>query len=244
MNVHRTPWNQTPPLQSQKMLIELSHHLSEDVPFYSTLAKPKLKQLYALEKGDVCNSYFFTTSNHAGTHVDAPRHFCAAGRAITEYELSELVFTKPAVLDVPLHDEELIEPRRLEQAVVAAPPDTDVILLRSHFGRFRGDERRYVDRSPGFGPAAAAFLLDHFSGLRAIAVDFMSISSPSHADAGAEAHRVFLGCGGHKSGPVLLIEDAKIPDTLPLLRRVFVIPWMFEGLDSAPCTMFAEAANA
>jgi len=226
------------------MLIELSHHLSENVPFYSSLPKPTLRQLYALEKGDVCNSYFFTTSNHAGTHVDAPRHFCANGRASTQYEISDLAFTKIAVLDVSLHDEELIEPRHLEPAAASPAPDTDFILLRTGFGRFREDERRYVDRSPGFGPEAAAFLLDHFPHLRALAVDFMSISSPSHADAGAEAHRIFLGCGGHKHEPILLVEDAKIPDTLPPLLRVFVIPWMFEGLDSAPCTLFAEAANA
>jgi hypothetical protein len=40
------------------------------------------------------------------------------------------------------------------------------------------------------------------------------------------------------------VEDALLPNSLPPLLRVFIVPWMFDGLDSAPCTMFAEAADA
>lgn len=225
------------------MLIQLSRHLSEDTPFYSSLPKPELKQIYNLDKGDICNSFYFTTSNHAGTPVDAPRHFCAEGRPITAYQLPELVFVRPAVLDVPLTGGELIEPRHLE-AAADATVDTDLVLLRSGFGKFRGDERRYVDRSPGFGPEAAEFLMRRFPLLRALAVDFMSVSSPAHESEGAEAHRVFLGCTRYAARPILLVEDALLPDTMPPLLRVFVIPRMFDGLDSAPCTMFAAAAHA
>jgi len=226
------------------MFIQLSHHLSEHTPFYSTLPKPALRQIYDLGKGDVCNSFYLTTSNHAGTHVDAPRHFCPKGRRIADYELAELVFSRPAVLDVPLLDEELIESRHLEAACGAASDDTDIVLLRTGFGKFRGDERRYVDRSPGFGPAAAEFLMERFSRLRALALDFVSVSSLKYESEGAEAHRVFLGCARYAARPILLVEDALLPAAMPLVRRVFVIPWMFDGLDSAPCTMFAEAAHA
>lgn len=225
------------------MIVRLSHHLSEQTPFYASLPKPHLKQIYDLNKGDSCNSFYLTTSNHAGTHVDAPRHFCREGRAITNYDLSELVYSRPAVIDIPLTDNELIEPRHLENAIETAAADADILLLRSRFGRFRHDERRYVDHAPGFGPAAAQFLMDRFRRLRALAVDFMSISSPAHETEGADAHRVFLGCAGDSTRSILLVEDALIPDALPPLSRLFVIPWMFEGLDSAPCTMFAEGQN-
>lgn len=219
------------------MFIRLSHNLSEQTPFFSSLPKPQLKQLYDLGRGDDCNSYYFTASNHCGTHVDAPRHFHAQGRAITDYQLAELVFEHPEIVDVPVEDRELIEPRHLE----GAPASADILLLRTGFGRHRGDERRYVDNGPGFGPEAAEFLMGRVAGLRAVAMDFVSASSLAHEQAGAEAHRVFLGCTGH--APVLLVEDALLPAHLPALRRVFVIPWMFEGLDSAPCMMFAEVGG-
>ena len=231
-------------LQLREMLIQLSYPLSEQTPFYPPLPKPQLRQIYDLAKGDVCNSFYFTSSNHCGTHVDAPRHFSAGGRSIADYHLSELVFSHATLLDVPLTDNQLIEPRHLEAAVAQADPDADLILLRSGFGRFRDDEPRYVERSPGFGPDAAVFLMESFPKLRALAVDFISISSLAHETAGAEAHRIFLGCTVYATRPVLIVEDALMPNALPTLVRVFIVPWMLKGLDSAPCTFFGEAANA
>ncbi|MGC4052363.1 MAG: cyclase family protein [Paludibaculum sp.] len=225
------------------MLIKLSYNLSEHTPFYSTLPKPKLDQIYALAKGHACNSFYFTTSNHAGTHVDAPLHFNPSGRAITDYALDEFSFQTPAILDVPLKDEELIEPRHLEPALDNAAPEADIVLLRSGWGRHRQDERRYVDHGPGFGSAAAHLLMQRFPTLRAVAMDIPSVSALSHDAEGAEAHRVFLGCTTYAHRPVLLIEDACLPANLPPLRRVTLMPWLFDGLDSAPCTLFAEVAD-
>ncbi len=225
------------------MLIKLSYNLSESTPFYRQLPKPHLRQLYDLANGDACNSYYFTSSNHAGTHVDAPRHFNVQGRAITEYELQEFVFEHPAVTDVPVEEGELIQPHMLEKVLTGVPRNADMLLVRTGFGRHRQDERRYMDRGPGFGPDAAEFLMRQFTSLRAVAMDIPSVSSPEHEQAGAEAHRVFLGCTNYAERPVLLVEDALLPDALPELRRVFVMPWLFDGLDSAPCTMFAEVAD-
>lgn len=225
------------------MLIKLSHNLSERTPFYSSLPKPQLKQLYDLAHGDTCNSFYFTTSNHCGTHVDAPRHFNPQGRSITDYALSEFVFQQPAIADLPLQDGELITPHHLEPALAKTPATVDIILLRTGFGAHRHDERRYIDNGPGFGPEAAEYLMSRFPALRAIAMDIPSVSALTHEQAGAEAHRVFLGCTAYAERPVLLVEDANLPPNLPPLERVFVIPWLFDGLDSAPCTMFAEVAD-
>jgi kynurenine formamidase len=222
------------------MLVQLSHNLSERTPFYQTLPKPQLRQIYDLAKGDTCNSFYFTTSNHCGTHVDAPRHFNAQGRAITDYQIEEFVFAHPAVVDVPLQDRELIEPRHLEPALAGVSSSIDMLLVRTGFGLRRQDERGYIDNGPGFGPEAAEYLMERFPGLRAIAMDFASASALAHEEAGAAAHRVFLGCGRYSERPVLLVEDALLPVDLPRLKHVFVIPWLFDGLDSAPCTMFAE----
>ncbi|MBS1874460.1 MAG: cyclase family protein [Acidobacteria bacterium] len=225
------------------MLIQLSYHLSEQTPFYSMLAKPRIERLYDLDRGDACNSSSFTTSNHCGTHVDAPRHFCADGRPITSYAPDELAFTAPALLDVAVTDCELITPQHLT-ACSSLAPESDLLLLRTGFGVFRHEERRYVDRAPGFSAAAAQFLMERFTRLRALAVDFVSISALEHEQEGAAAHRVFLGCGQFADRPILLIEDARIPDPVPAFKRVILAPWMLEGLDSAPCTLLGEVADA
>jgi kynurenine formamidase len=223
------------------MQVRLSHPLSENTPFYEGLRPPSLEQLYGLERGDTCNSFYLTTSNHAGTHVDAPNHFNLRGRKITEYSPDELVFEKPAMVPFEVPNDRLIFPEHLRR-IEDARPDCDILLLRSGFSaRYRDrDRKEYVDRGPGFSRAAAEYIMDTLLQLRAIAMDIISASSLLHDAEGAEAHRVFLGCEGYGPRSVLLIEDAHIPDDLDVPKRILLAPWMMEGLDSAPCTVLAE----
>jgi kynurenine formamidase len=65
----------------------------------------------------------------------------------------------------------------------------------------------------------------------------------AHMEEGCEAHRVFLGCGAYSDRPILLVEDISYPDLIPSLQKIYLIPWQFEGLDSAPCTLFAESED-
>lgn len=221
------------------MLISLSYHLSEATPFCKALRAPRLERLYDLSKGDACNSFYLTTSNHAGTHVDGPNHFNAIGRRITDYELSELVFTRPALVDIHVEADTLILPEHLANCAECRV-DCDFLFIRSGFGKFRSDAETYVEHNPGFSSEAAQCLMDRFKGLRALAVDFPSVAAPAHMEQGCGAHRVFLGCGKYSDRPVLLVEDIRLPDPLPQLEKIYLIPWMFDGLDSAPCTIFAE----
>lgn len=221
------------------MLTSFSHYLSESTPFYKTLRAPRLERLYDLSKGDACNSFYLTTSNHAGTHVDGPNHFNPNGRKIGDYDLSELVFTRPALVDIQVEPDTLILPDHLVRSAQCRS-DADFLLIRSGFGKFRSDAETYIEHNPGFSAAAAGYLMERFKGLKALAVDFASISAMAHMEEGCAAHRVFLGCGTYSSRPVLLVEDIRIPDPMPQVQKMYLIPWMFEGLDSAPCTVFAE----
>lgn len=226
----------------QYMLLNLSYHLSESTPFYKKLPGPRLERLYDLAKGDACNSFYLTTSNHAGTHVDGPYHFNPNGRKIAEYELSELVFTRPAVLDIEVSADELIVPEHLT-GCDKCRSDCDFLFVRSGFGNHRSDAETYIEHNPGFSAAAADFLMHRFTGLKALAVDFASIAAMAHMQEGCEAHRVFLGCGRYSDRPVLLVEDVRIPESMPYLEKLYLIPWLFDGLDSAPCVLFAESSD-
>jgi arylformamidase len=221
------------------MLISFSYHLSESTPFYKSLSAPRLERLYDLSKGHPCNSFYLTTSNHAGTHVDGPNHFNPSGRRITDYDLSELVFTRPALLDIHVEADTLILPDHLANCTECRN-DCDFLFIRSGFGKFRSDAETYIEHNPGFSAAAADYLMDRFKGLKAVAVDFASIAAMAHMEEGCEAHRIFLGCGKYRDRPVLLVEDIRFPDSIPQVQKIYLVPWMFDGLDSAPCTVFAE----
>ncbi len=224
------------------MIVSLSHKLSESTPFFEGLEKPALDRLYDLGRGDDCNSFYLRTSNHCGTHVDGPWHFNPSGRKICDYDIAELIFTRPAILDLPVEPAHLIRANDLD-GLSRVPKDTNIVLLRTGFGRRRAEERTYVDDGPGFSRDAAERMLDELPQLRALAVDFISLAAFRHQTEGADAHRVFLGCAGYSDRTVLLIEDAKLAPDLTTPARVIVVPWYFEGLDSAPCTLLAEFAE-
>jgi kynurenine formamidase len=221
------------------MMVRLSYTLSERTPFYEGLAKPSLERLYDLAKGDECNSFYFRSSNHCGTHVDGPWHFNPAGRKISDYDVNELGFTRPAIFDLDVGPGHLIGPGEFGD-LRRIPGGCDILLLRTGFGRFRSVSPAYVDNAPGFSRAAAEEIINALPELRALALDFISVASLKHMAEGAEAHRVFLGCAGYSDRSVLLIEDAMLDRSLTTPDRVIVAPWMFEGLDSAPCTVIAE----
>ena len=92
------------------MRLVLSYPLSERTPFYRGLDKPSLQRLYDLSADDTCNSFYLKTSNHIGSHVDGPLHFNVRGRSITDYDVNELVLTRPAIADVRLEKSDLSGP--------------------------------------------------------------------------------------------------------------------------------------
>jgi kynurenine formamidase len=225
------------------MLLNLAYTLSRTTPFYSGLAAPRVDTLYSLADGHDCNSYYLTTSNHAGTHVDAPRHFNATGRRIAEYGLDELFFRKPALADLQIEQSGLIGQSNVE-AMRVEPADCDILLIRTGFGRLRRDHpEAYVARGPGFDRSGAEAILRRCASLRALGVDFMSISALAHPQEGAAAHRVFLGCAGYSDRETLLIEDMLLPPDLTAPESVRIVPWLVEELDSAPCSVLAEVRD-
>ncbi len=222
------------------MLVNLAHTLSPATPFYEGLARPGFNQVYSLAKGDACNSFYITTSNHAGTHVDGPNHFNPAGRRISEYSAEELRFTRPAILPLSVGAGHLITANDLA-GLADVRRDCDVLLIRTGCGRWReSDPDRFVNRSPGFSRSAAECLLKALPELKAIVMDIISAASVLHMEEGCEAHRVFLGCAGYSDRNVLLVEDANLPESMPLPRQVLIVPWMFAEIDSAPCSVLAE----
>ncbi|MGH9448961.1 MAG: cyclase family protein [Terriglobia bacterium] len=222
------------------MIVKLSYNLSENMPFYEGIPQPKIEPFADFSKGNQWRSLYFTTNNHFGTHVDAPNHFCPTGRKICEYKIEDLIFERVAILPISIGETELINPEHLS-GLRGVRQDCDLLLIKTGFSRFRESApRTYADRSPGFSRRSAEYVMDALPTLRALMVDFISMAAAAHMEDGCDAHRVFLGYPGPGKRSILLIEDSFIPDALPVPKKVYAVPLFFEGLDSAPCTVFAD----
>lgn len=199
----------------------------------------RIEPFESMQKGDRLNTYNVTLFNHFGTHMDGPNHFNGQGRQLYELELSTFIFEKPLLVDIPKGKGELVEPEelmRFDEAIRAA----DLLLVRSGFSAMRAsDNRAYSEEGPAISARAAELIVERYQNLKAVGMDWISLSSPLHLEDGIRAHQIMLGKTGAE--PVLIIEDIDLsgldPDTL---ETVFALPLFIEGIDSAPVTILTK----
>ena len=220
------------------MIRYLSHAFGAKVPVYGkgpvTLEVPEVR---SLRKGDTCRTHRLEIGNHTGTHVDAPAHFSSRGRSVSDYPADFWVFNKPFVARVRLGPGELLMPGHLERPI---PKDADLVLFRSGWSK-RRMSASYAIEGPGVHASMADHLRKSAPKVRAIGMDWISLSSFQKREEGRTAHRAFL-CPDPKARPILLIEDMDLSGADSKLKEVWVCPLRVEAADSAPCTVLAVSA--
>lgn len=199
----------------------------------------RIEPFESMEKGDRLNTYNVTLFNHFGTHMDGPNHFNGQGKQLYELELSTFLFERPLLVDIPKGKGELVEPEELmqfDEAIRAA----DLLLIRSGFSGMRAsDNRAYSEEGPAVSARAAELIVERYQNLKAVGMDWISLSSPLHLEDGIRAHQIMLGKTG--ADPVLIIEDIDLSGLVPdTLETVFALPLFVEGIDSAPVTILAK----
>lgn len=216
--------------------IYLSHFLGMATPFYGGDGSFQADTLRSMAAGDSCNASRWSFPNHAGTHVDLPRHFITDGMSMDDYPPDFWFFQNVEVIDISAALPcKAISPEMLEEFEVS--PDIELLLLKTGSGRFRATPV-YWQEGPVFRPELADHLRSRFSSLRAFGFDTISVSSWTDRPTGREAHRAFLG--GDK--PILLIEDMNLEEieATRKISSVTVAPLLVKGADAAPCTVIAE----
>ncbi len=110
-----------------------------------------------VESGNVhgLSSMFISMPDHAGTHIDAPRHFGKAGIPINEYPLEKCIVSGICI------DLRHIAPSDLEAAVekagVAVPRGGTVLLCTGHHER-TFPRKEYASDNSGVNVAATEWL--------------------------------------------------------------------------------------
>ena len=211
--------------------IWLSHPLSNQTPLYGGGDGIEILKDKSISNGDSCNTTRLCLPGHAGTHVDLPRHFIADGKTLDDFPPVDWIFDKPKVVNLAAGPGALIGPAMLaeDEALDSA---VDMLILRTGFERFR-KEPVYWQNSPGLQPDLADYLSKRMPNLRAIGVDFISISSLSHRETGRAAHRALLGKN------YLLFEDMALSHLgkTEKLHQLTALPLRVKASDGVPCTI-------
>ncbi len=173
--------------------IDLSQPLNQDCPAWPYYPPFEVKYIKRKAEHGV-NAQYIQTSNHMGTHLDAPRHFVTGGMTIDEIPLEWLCNTGVIVdLRDAMDDLAAYTPEMIEERVEIR--DGDILILHTGWHRFaqfgtEPDEERYIHRHPGAHPSMVQWLLDkkiHLWG-----VDCISTDHPMNLPIGR-----FLGAGMH-----------------------------------------------
>ncbi len=210
--------------------IWLSHIIERETPLFGGQKDGiRIAVDNSISGGDPCNTSNISMPVHAGTHVDAPLHFLAAGQAIVDLPIETWLFQSPAVVNMQVAPGQIIQPDDLLEKL---PVETDLCLFRTGFEAFRR-QAKYWKAGPGIGPSVASALRKQCPNLRAVGMDFISISSLKARDIGRAAHRAFLEMG------ILLIEDMKLGEIINGLQllNVICLPLRVSKGDGAPCTV-------
>jgi len=229
----------------------LSYVLDENTPLYAGKKGISCRIKKSISKGDSCNTHELSFPSHTGTHIDAPRHFFARGKPVDAYSPAELIFNKVRVITLPnvkpgqgLTKDDLViaakyttlrhsesEGRRILTA------GTECLLIKTGFSRFRKKDD-YWRNSPYITAELAEFLRS-IPGLKALGLDFISVSNINNREEGRAAHKILLS--NKKPGqPLLLIEDMDLRAAKDNISKLFVFPLRFKNADGGPCAVAAE----
>jgi kynurenine formamidase len=230
--------------------VDLSHDFSEETVYWPT-AKPFSLEVVSAEQTPAGYYYAannFSTSEHGGTHLDAPIHF-AEGRHSTDQVPLKRLIGPAVVVDVSARADANAD-YRLDRAALeewervhGRIPDESIVLVRTGWSSRWPDKQRYLGTTKP-GQAGVAEL--HFPGIDSSAARWLAaerkvkavgIDTPS-IDYGQsktfDTHRILLGEN------IPAFENVAALDRLPPTGAfVVALPMKIKGGSGGPLRIVA-----
>jgi arylformamidase len=226
------------------MLTEISYVLNNKIPKWPTNPSEELIYIQDRKNNDPCQATSVYHHMHNGTHVDAPRHFSENGLYIHELPIDQFFYTSPLVISLNKSKGDLVEVCDLEKHFNDISK-ADILCAYTGYSDFRNEApEEFVDNFPAFSGEAANYLRENFPKLKALALDVLSVDSPTLGPKNNfPAHRALLDYKNSKNqNPIVIYEDvnlcklAKIKDPVKFICA-FPIRWEFA--EAGPVNMVA-----
>jgi arylformamidase len=198
-------------------LIDVTVPLDTRLPTYPGNTPFTLEANKRLARGDSSNVSTIHLSAHAGTHVDAPRHFFDDLPGAEALPL-EMLLGRTRVVEIDSHHGIGAE----ELAHLDLTGELRV-LFKTGNSRFWGSPEFRTDYV-GVTSSGAERLIA--SGIKVVGVDYLSVEQ--FRTPGAPAHRLLLGAGA------IVIEGLDLREVEPGIYDMLCLPLRIVGADGAP----------
>ena len=223
-------------------VIDLTHILKDGIPVYPGGEGFHLIELAKLEKQGF-NLNTISTSEHVGTHVDAPLHFVADGLSIDSLGPGELIGPL-VVLDVRTSAKESSDYlvgvdtiKSFESKHGQIPPQAFVVAWTGWMEKW-SNPAAYVGKGPdqklhfpGFSPEVTKLLVSERK-IRGLGIDTLSIDRGISSD--FASHKILLGANR------IALENLTGLDLLPPVGSMIVVsPLRIDRGTGSPARIFA-----
>ena len=211
-----------------KKVIFLSHIINKNTPIYGGEKSIAIKKIKSIKQGDSCNKTYWSFSAHTGTHIDAPKHFLDKGRSVSGLMARELFFNKIALAVL-----KGVKPGYvITESDLGKLRDCELLLLKTGFEKLRNKAVYWKD-SPALDDSLAVALKKACPSIRAVGIDFISITNLKNRELGRLAHKAFLSRG------IFLLEDMKLKNLKTAPGFIIVAPLLVDQAEGAPSTVLA-----
>jgi kynurenine formamidase len=231
-------------------IVDLTYAFDSNSVYWPTAEQFKLETDFEgiTEKGYYYSAYRYSAAEHGGTHLDSPVHFAKGHYTVDQLPLEQLMGAA-IVVDVttqcasnPDYLVSVTDFENWEKRNGRIPPGT-IILLRTGFGKYYPDRKKYLGTDergaaavaklhfPGLDPAAARWLTQNRS-IKAIGLDTASIDYGQSTL--FESHRTLF----EKNVPAF--ENVANLDQLPVKGfTVIALPMKIKGGSGGPLRIVA-----
>jgi kynurenine formamidase len=231
-------------------IVDLTYAFDANSVYWPTAEQFKLETDFEgmTDKGYFYSAYRYSAAEHGGTHLDSPVHF-AKGRYTVDQLPLERLMGPAIVIDVtakcatnPDYLVSVADFENWEKRNGKIPAGT-IVLLRTGFGKFYPDRKKYLGTEergaeavaklhfPGLDPAAARWVTTNRS-IKAIGLDTASIDYGQSTL--FESHRALF----EKNVPAF--ENVANLDQLPAKGfSVIALPMKIKGGSGGPLRIIA-----
>ena len=228
-------------------IVDLTYSFDENTVYWPT-SKPFAweKEAWGRSDGFWYTAARYSASEHGGTHLDAPIHFGEGGQSVDQIPLAKLI-GEAVVIDITeacaKDPDYLLTAQDIArwEARNGRLPDQAIVLVRTGWGRFWDDRKKYLGTAnpldadnlhfPGISREAAELLVKQRK-VDAVGIDTASLDRGASKD--FLAHQILNGAN------IYGLENVANLDKLPLRgATVIALPMKIGGGTGGPARIIA-----
>jgi arylformamidase len=203
--------------------IDVTVPLSPDLPTYPGDTPVQTEPTHRIADGGPYNVTRLTMGTHAGTHVDAPRHFLTEGGAVDELSL-DILIGKALLAAFPGRD--AVTRADLQQLDLTSV--LRLLIRTRNSGSLR--QGRLEEDAVYLDPEAARYLVQQ--GIKLVGWDSLSVDKWGSTD--YASHHALL------SGGVVVVEGLDLSQAEPGYYDLVCLPLRVAGGDGSPARVILK----